>query len=91
MIENQKKKIDNYENTIKEFCKIALENGIVNELSEECKEIISSFIDFEEIDVNDKKEDLKVEEIESKNGAESENKSEIIIESIAKNENLSDV
>lgn len=45
-IESQRKTIDIYEATIKEFCKIAIANNIINELSDESIKIISKIVNL---------------------------------------------
>lgn len=68
MIENQKKKIENYEMLFKEICKVTIEKNIFEELPEEIKNNLTNCVDYEDLDVDYKEskentESIKKEEI----------------------------
>ena len=67
MIENQKKRIDNYEQIFKEICKATIEKNIFEDLPEEIKVNLTNCVDYEDLDIeykesSDNTEGIKKEE-----------------------------
>jgi hypothetical protein len=63
MIENQKKRIENYELIFKEICKATIEKNIFEELPEEIKNNLTNCIDYEDLDIEYKESPENTESV----------------------------